>query len=190
MNLFDIPFNMEFYFGADLKEIPISKSEMKNGIEFLTEQQKKLNANAVELGKLYGLIGVYLRIIGDLEESKKYLQLAIMTNERSDNRNNLFVNKLRLANTYQWERNFQKSNEIFKELIEIAENHEEYSVYLDFVYQHNGKNLFDQEEYELALTNFKKALEIRIQKGNHNLIESTELAIKICGELVMNEKEK
>lgn len=113
-----------------------------------------------------------------------------MANERSDNGTNLFVNKLRLANTYQWERNFQKSNEMFEELVEIAEKYVEYKGYLDFVYQHNGKNLFDQEEYELALTNFKKALAIRIQKGNNELIQSTELAIKICSEMAIQEKER
>lgn len=181
---------MDFYFGDDLKEIPFSKNEMINRIQYLKEQEKKLSDNEEELGKLYGLIGVYLRIIGDFEESKKYLQLAIMANERSDNGTNLFVNKLRLANTYQWERNFQKSNEMFEELVEIAEKYVEYKGYLDFVYQHNGKNLFDQEEYELALTNFKKALAIRIQKGNNELIQSTELAIKICSEMAIQEKER
>jgi Flp pilus assembly protein TadD len=45
---------------------------------------------------------------------------------------------------------------------------------LDFVYQHYGKNLFDQSEYQLALKYVKKALRIRVEKGNKELIDSTE----------------
>lgn len=38
--MYDIPFNMDFYFGDDLKEIPFSKNEMINRIQYLKEQEK------------------------------------------------------------------------------------------------------------------------------------------------------
>lgn len=180
MNMSDIPFNLDFYFDENLREVPISKNEMIKGIEFLKKQQSRFRNNERELGKIYGLIGVYSRIINEMEESKKYLRLAIDASECINNHRSLFVNKLRLAHTYQWEKDFQQSNEIFEKLIKEVEMGNEYEGYLDFVYQHYAKNLFDQEDYHLAINYFHKALNIRFQKGQRELIESTKFAINIC----------
>lgn len=43
-----------------------------------------------------------------------------------------------------------------------------------------GKNLFDQKEYQRALNYFERALQIRMEKGNKELIHSTQHAINIC----------
>lgn len=37
---------------------------------------------------------------------------------QTDNIQGLFINKLRLANTYHWERNFSAANTIFAELLQ------------------------------------------------------------------------
>jgi hypothetical protein len=52
------------------------------------------------LAKTYGLIGVYSRIVNKIEDSKKYLSLAIEMNIQSGNHKSLFVNELRLAHTH------------------------------------------------------------------------------------------
>ncbi len=96
-----IPFNLEVYFDENLREIPVSKAEMMKGIEFLKKQIPIFQNDKREVAKIYGLIGVYLRIVEELEESIKYLKLAIQAYERTNNDNRLFVNKLRLAHTYQ-----------------------------------------------------------------------------------------
>ena len=50
---------------------------------------------------------------------------------------------------------------------------------MDFAYQHAGKNKFDQGKYTEALNLFQKALEIRFIKNDRELIDSTQLALKI-----------
>ncbi|WP_157259658.1 hypothetical protein [Paenibacillus sp. OSY-SE] len=90
-----------------------------------------------------------------------------------------FINRIRLANTYQWNKEFQKSNEIFDVLVGEFHNQADESLQdiEDFLYQHMGKNKFEQGEYEEAPTHFYKTLEIRLVKNNSELIESTQLAI-------------
>ncbi|WP_245849971.1 tetratricopeptide repeat protein [Shouchella clausii] len=180
MDMSAIPFNLDFYFDENLREVPLSKAEMMKGIEFLKKQIPIFQNDKNEIAKIYGLMGVYLRIVKELEESKKYLRLAIQTYESTSNDNSLFVNKLRLAHTYQWQKDFHTSNQMFKKLMEEAEICDERRGILDFVYQHYAKNLFDQENYDLAISYFHKALNLRIQKGQKDLIESTEYAIHIC----------
>ncbi|MCM3342127.1 hypothetical protein M3650_26765 [Paenibacillus sp. MER TA 81-3] len=90
-----------------------------------------------------------------------------------------FINRIRLANTYQWNKEFQKSNEILDVLVREFHNQADESLQdiEDFLYQHMGKNKFEQGEYEEAPAHFYKALEIRLVKNNSELIESTQLAI-------------
>ncbi|WP_230875029.1 tetratricopeptide repeat protein [Lysinibacillus cavernae] len=183
MKLLDIPYNLDFYFDKHLREVPISKNDMIKGIDFLKNEILSHCDNGQELASIYGLIGVYSRIINKIEESKKYLSLAIELNRQLGNHKRIFVNELRLAHTYQWEKNFQESNKIFKKLMEQSENNSD-NHYLDFVYQHYGKNLYDQSDYRLALTYFEKALRLRVNKGNQELIDSTEYAISICNEQI------
>lgn len=105
MDLSAVPFQLAFTFDEVLREVPISIDKMINGIEYLKKQGTKLEHNDEELAKIYRWIGVYSRVIHRLDESKKYLLLAIEINERLENKRSLFVNQLRLAHVYQWERN-------------------------------------------------------------------------------------
>ncbi|MFD1360947.1 tetratricopeptide repeat protein [Lentibacillus salinarum] len=180
MNISDIPHDMTFKFGPNLREIPLNKMDMLYGMMYL---QKQLNDTALdkhEKGKLHGLLGTYLRIVGELEESKQHLNMAIDSFRELDRKQSVFVNQLRLANTYQWHNDFDTSNQMFYELVEAAENDPDYTQYKDFAYQHQGKNLFDQEKYREALDYFQKALELRKDHRNSELIHSTETAIEAC----------
>lgn len=52
--------------------------------------------------------------------------------------------------------------------------------YEDFLYQHYGKSKLDEGDLNVALPYFQKALQIRMKKGNEELIRSTELCIQHC----------
>ncbi|EEK81876.1 hypothetical protein bcere0010_45440 [Bacillus cereus ATCC 4342] len=128
-------------------------------------------------GRNCGLIGVYERIAGNLSESKYYLQEAIKYYIQTDNTQGIFINKLRLAHTYYWERKFAAANTIFIELLQTLPD---LPAYEDFFYQHYGKSKLDEGDFQTALTCFQKALQIRLQKGNEELIHSTKLCIAYC----------
>ncbi|EMI9089989.1 hypothetical protein COD05_22135 [Bacillus cereus] len=169
----NIPFEMGYTFDENLREEPLSLAEMKQGIVLL---KKHLQEGSL-YGKNCGLIGVYERIAGNLPESKCYLQEAIAYYTNLNNKEGLFVNKLRLAHTYHWEQNFHTANTLFTELQHMLPN---VPTYKDFFYQHYGKSKLDEGDFHTALTYFQKALQIRLQKGNEELIHSTKLCIAYC----------
>lgn len=180
MNISDIPHDMTFKFGPKLREIPLNKMDMLYGMMYLQEQLHNKTLNQDEKGKLHGLLGTYLRIVSELDESKRHLNQAITIFRELERKQSVFINQLRLANTYQWHNDFVTSNQMFDELTELAENHSDYIEYRDFAYQHQGKNLFDQKKYREALDYFQKALELRKGHRNRELIDSTEAAIETC----------
>ncbi|HLS09584.1 tetratricopeptide repeat protein [Lentibacillus sp.] len=180
MNISDIPHDMTFKFGPNLREIPLNKMDMLHGMMYLQKQLDDKTLDDTEKGKLHGLLGYFLRVIGELDESKRHLNEAIAIFRDSGRKQSVFINQLRLANTYQWETDYETSNKMFAELMDLAENNPDYIEYRDFVYEHQGKNLFDQGEYEQALDLFHKALALRSGNRNSELIKTTETAIETC----------
>ena len=169
----NIPFEMGYTFDENLREKPISLAEMKQGILFFFQHLHERSL----YGKNCGLIGVYERIAGNLSDSEYYLQKAIEYYTQTDNIQVLFINKLRLAHTYHWERKFAAANKIFAEFLKTLPD---LPAYEDFFYQHYGKSKLDEGDFQTALTCFQKALQIRLQKGNEELIHSTTLCIEHC----------
>ncbi|WP_374015829.1 tetratricopeptide repeat protein [Paenibacillus thiaminolyticus] len=169
-----IPYNMNFVFDEALHEKPIDTEDMNRGIDYLKKQFTREPTAGTA-----GLIGTYSRIVNDFDNAKKYLTIAIKLNKSRNNERGVFANKIRLANTYQWNKEYAEADILFHELeeeiatVDISTR----EIYEDFLYQHFGKNKFDQEQYEEALIHFNKALQIRLNKGNQELIQSTTLAI-------------
>ena len=169
----NIPFEMGYTFDENLREKPISLAEMKQGIAFLKEHLHEDSS----YGKNCGLIGVYERIAGNLSKSKYYLQEAIQYYTQIENIKGIFINKLRLAHTYHWERKFTAANALFTELLQTLPD---FPTYEDFFYQHYGKSKLDEGDFHTTLTCFQKALQVRLQKGDEELIHSTKLCITYC----------
>ncbi|SIT81761.1 tetratricopeptide repeat protein [Edaphobacillus lindanitolerans] len=184
----EITYNLDYHFDENLREVPVSRTDMLCYVKHLKSRSEQICENDEELAGTYSLIGVYSRMLGHMEDSKKYLRLAIGMNNRSGDLERLFVNELRLAYAYQWEHDYLRSNELFEKLMVQSETDREHRIYQDFVYQHHGKNLFDQGDYQSALTYFERALGIRQEKANEELIDSTEFAIRICKEKIRQGK--
>lgn len=175
-----IPYNCTFYFDDNLREVPYSVSDMREAIAYGKEKLQSSAQNQEELGKQYGMIGVYSRIVGNYEDSISYLNSAITIHSSCNNAKQVWINKLRLAHTYQWIKDFHTSNHMFDTLLEQANTHDQHFGLLDFLYQHYGKNQYDQLNYESALQWFEKALEIRTKTKEEELIHSSRIAIQAC----------
>ncbi|WP_106496411.1 hypothetical protein [Lentibacillus sp. Marseille-P4043] len=188
MKISDIPYNMKFIFGPNLREVPVSKIQMLHGMIYIMEQLKTNDFSDDEKAKWNGMLGYFLRIVGELEESEKRLHTSIEIYNDLDNQQGVFTNKLRLAHTYQWWTKYELSNQIFNELLEKAETDSDYTHFLDFVYQHCGKNEFDQKRFPEALSFFEKALELRSEKGDQELISQSESAIEACNYRLEHQK--
>ncbi len=176
----DIPFNMNFSFGDDLREVPEDSHQMKKGLDWLQDKLVELGPeDNKKAAVILSHIGGYARIMGDLELSEKCYLDAIKVFEELKMSEQVFASKLRLAVTYQHKGNTSKSSEIYTKAIKVIKGSKSQSVrgYLDFALQHYGKQKFEQKLYQEALNLFMEAYELRIIKGDLELLSSTELAI-------------
>ncbi len=193
----------EYYFDEDLKDVAKNPAEFES---YVLELQKKIEAITVkvqggvdgsmaviekttdpnEKNRLLGELGNSLRILRRLPEARDALKQAVDLCEAY----NLGLEKtiqqqIRLAHVLQWEGNFVKSNRLFGELIITSESGLGLSRLQPFIYQHAGKNLFDQKMYPQALKFFEKALKLRQQQSQsapntvpQDQIDSTLFAIE------------
>jgi tetratricopeptide (TPR) repeat protein len=168
------------HFDENLRDVPDDATEAQQQINSLKE---KLVATTLPLDRVRLLceIGTGLRMLMLLEDAKNHLkeavdicetfQLDIKTTTRC---------QILLAHVLQWQGNFLKSNRLFGELIITVEADIGASSMKAFVYQHAGKNLFDQKMYPQALKFFEKALKLReSESAPQDQIDSTKLAIQV-----------
>lgn len=142
--------DLSYSFDKNLQEVANNSNDINIHIENLLEKVK----SSVDQINLLSEIGVYYRIIRELDKSLHYLNLAKSKGADSPSF------KIRLAHTYQWMKNFEMSNHIFNELILNIDDCTD-SIKA-FIHQHRGKIFFDQGLYPMALAEFEIALEIRV----------------------------
>ncbi len=153
--------NLLYKFDEKFREIPINREGMEVEVEKMIEEFSKTN----DL-RLSSKIGVYLRILGRVEEGLFYIKNSHKYNKKGEIY--YIIDSIRLLSCYQWLSDFYKCNKIIKEL----EGMELYN-YKDFFLQHCGKVYFDEKNYLKAKDAFRKALVIRKEKGDKELIQST-----------------
>lgn len=175
----------EFVLDENLRFVPKDPAALQNYVGSLKSDLGQI-VDSVKRVSLLGEIGVYLRQLDHFEEAENHLQEAL--NIISDH--NLGIakeiqQKIRLAHVWQEKKYFNKSNQLFAEIIQVCQENIEAGSYLDFALQHVGKNYFDQGQYLLALGYFSEALEIRLKKNSPpDQIESSRAAIRRTQELM------
>lgn len=169
--------NLQTQFDAGLKEIPLKPNDFQKAINDIEEKLLSKESNS-EMIKLLGQLGNCQRIVGRLSEAEKNLNKAISLSFSLGEKKLGLVNLIRLGNVKHWQREFTEAHRLFDECFEIISKENSLSEYLDFVYQHNGKCYFDENNYESAIGQFYKAILIRNNKSEIDLADSTLLAIE------------
>jgi tetratricopeptide (TPR) repeat protein len=172
-------YNLNFSFNEDLHEVAENPLDMEL---FVEDQLIVLNTvqKPDERVRVLGLLGTYLRILRRLNEAQDYLEKSLEIIERHKLYTTLKVQQqIRLAHVYQWQKNFSKSNELFDELIQISET-TELDVLHDFIWQHVGKNYYDQQKWTEARKAFEKALKLReIRHAPEDQLQSSRDSLRL-----------
>lgn len=130
------------YFDENLRDVPESVEKTKAYVDRIKESLVDTFSSREKV-RLLGEIGVYQRRLSELDLSEKSLRDAL---ELIDVHNlGIAVEiqqKIRLAHTLQWKRNFTDSTPLFSEIISTCRNNSEAYQYLDFALQPRGKKLF------------------------------------------------
>lgn len=167
---------MLYHFDDNLHEVPNDPAEIAAEIARLKDEAVS-TTDDLERAKLLGMLGAYQRIMNQLDAAAETLNQAVELSKGHAKFS--LVNRLRLAHVHQWQKDYASSNQEFDKLVVEVESDEHVAMYRDFVYQHAGKNRFDQQDYAGALAYFEKALAIRQEKQDNSLIDSTQHAIQI-----------
>jgi tetratricopeptide (TPR) repeat protein len=176
----DTPYNISYTLDHNLRDVPDSPDDMARAVEYLQARIESGDSTPRDQARLLGQTGVLCRMLLRLEEAEQYCGRAVAICRELKNARCEVVNSIRLAHVYQWQRRFDESDRLFLHLAVWCEGDPDVEPYLDFVYQHYGKSLFDQGRYAEAVEMFRRALEIRQQKGDEELLASTRYALLVA----------
>lgn len=168
----------DFTLDEELHEVATNPVELREHVRHLEASLVDTMFPAVKVA-LLGELGVWYRILADLEKAEMFLREALrLVSEHGLDARFGIQQRIRLGTVLQWQRRFNQSNLLFSELLEECSGLPDGELYLAFALQHAGKNFFDQARYQDALDCFESAHEIRLAlKAPADQIESTEFAL-------------
>jgi len=184
----DIPFDISYHIDIkSLHEIPNNFNEMKKGIGHLRKELENTSDTA-EAAKIKTILGAYLRIFGELEESATLLLQTIEELRQFDLPVHRMAAELRLATTLTWQGQFSQAENSFNLAINQITLTTISSVksQMDYALVYLGKCLFEQKKYSLAMDHFMQVLESRLIKGDIDQINAIQEIINITGPLIEN----
>lgn len=182
----NIPFDISYYIDDNLRDVPNSPTQMQQAIDFLQSEFNNINDIHRQI-YLAGLIGGYARMLHNFQTAEQALITALKLCNRLKDEKLKIANSIRLAHLYQWQQQYKLSEDLFDKVLIQCKTNPKVKSYLDFAYQHLGKCKFDQNKYQQAQFYFERALELRQQKGDSSLIDSTQLALNIVKQRICNE---
>ncbi|PFG29107.1 tetratricopeptide repeat protein [Paramicrobacterium agarici] len=119
-----------------------------------------------------------LKVAGQLDDALDAANAAVRLARFTGNRRDLMRPRMLRAQVLQFRAEFEPALHELNSLIEEAHTHE-WMLYEAFALQHRGKVYFDQKEYELALEDFRTAVQLRRDAGaSEEQIESSLIAIR------------
>lgn len=120
-----------YYFDENLRDIPTHPNTLLEHIEKLQLEYKTLK-NPIDQVRTLGELGVYLRQLMKLDESKNTLEQALQLVSHHHLGAKLETQqKIRLAHVYQWKKDFIRSTQMFSDIIHSCSNNSEMSTYLN-----------------------------------------------------------
>ncbi len=209
--------NLKYHYDESLYEVLDSVNDFKVGIALLQEKLSALESastsaasekNTEQSIEILATLGSYQRMLGLLKDAEASQLLALECIQKITDKNNLrfIAARLRLAQVYQFQKNFAKSNALFTECLKAAKESAKESKdqkIFSFALQHQGKNLFDQGLFARALAAFYRALEIRrgliklettksnvadSQTSAAELVDSSLFALRACEKKLFQEQ--
>lgn len=179
MKLAEIPYNVSFHFDEELRDVPDDPDGMEKAVDFLLTASRHADLEDAELVSIYGWLGVFCRMLGDLTPARRFTLQAIALADEIGDKQASIQNHIRLANVLQWQGDFTAADLMYESLVLQCGLEEDLQQYLDFALQHFGKSLFDQGRYREAAGMFQQALDLRLAGGKEDLITSARHALGV-----------
>lgn len=150
----------------------------------IDEVEKRISsANESDKYLLSGMLGNLYRIFGNdeplqLMKAEHYLNYCLDYAKKNEDFTKETITLVRLGEVYKYKNQHQEALMLFEQALAICEE-QGLETYLDFIYQHMGKCYMEMNWHDLAEKHFAIALNLRKQKGDRALLESTFKAIQL-----------
>ncbi|MFE2283868.1 tetratricopeptide repeat protein [Streptomyces sp. NPDC059443] len=120
-------------------------------------------------------IGIGLLSLGSYGEACAFLRQALDLAEASGNVRSVIATELNLGDAHRYAGETETAGMLYRDALDAARaGHPDL---VDFALQHVGKHLMEQGDLVGARTHLREALQLRIAKGDADLVESTEAAL-------------
>lgn len=179
------PYNLGYKFGGDLRALPDDRASMQAYVDFLLAEVK-LIANPPPLDriralvKFLGEIGAYANILMKPQMAIKALEKSLVLIDEHGLGNPVWAaHTLRYGDALRFSGDRLGAETAFRSVLEMVKRSKDIAEYEDFAWQHLGKLHFEAKEWPEAEACFGRALDIRRRKGQKELIESTEVALRV-----------
>jgi tetratricopeptide (TPR) repeat protein len=139
-------------------------------------ERVRMRGDAQILLRMLGSLGTYARLLQRYAESVDLLQEALTLSQELHLPAFEAANLIRLGTSYQYAGQNQAAEHYFIEALNLTEDPEA-SAYRDFAWQHLGKLLAEEGLFNEARGCFLAALQLRQDKGDADLLASTQAAL-------------
>lgn len=140
------------------------------------EQENLSDENELFITKTLGNL---YRIINKPDESIHYHSESLRLISQDEQKQ--VTAFILLGESYMYANEFKKALLCF-EKAETIINRNGFNAYIDFLEHQRGKCYLEMRYYNWAKSSFEKALELRINKKNSKMIESSKEALDFCNE--------
>lgn len=141
-----------------------------------------------EIYFLHGTLGNLYRIYGKPEKAILHLMKSLKLAESEKDIKKQTASLIRLGEAQKYSGKREGALELFNKAYTKAV-HEGAAEYIDFALQHKGKCLLEMGQAENAMKCFSEALNIRLEKKEPSLIQSTRQAIQFSEKLIQTLKQ-
>lgn len=178
-------FNLNYKFGADLREIPENAKSMQSYLDFLQQALQRISEPPQEdqirvSVKLLGEVGSYGKILRKLDLAQQALEKSLALIDKHQLPIEIWaVHTIRYGDVKRFQAEYLDAQASFHAVIEMVQRKPSIAHLEDFAWQHLGKLFFDQKKRQDAEACFQKALALRKKKNIKELIDSTELALRV-----------
>jgi tetratricopeptide (TPR) repeat protein len=134
-----------------------------------------------ERARILSRAGEECRLAGRYSDARAHLRDALELARQTGNRQVEVTTLIRLATTLQYSGRYPEAVSLFEQSLALAR---EIGWQEDFALQHYGKCLVELGRVEEGIAHFRQALEMRQERGDEGLVESSRRAIKGAQELL------
>lgn len=143
--------------------------------KLIAELEEKRKAGGEETYFLLGVLGNCYRILNMPQQAIEVFQETLRYHGGEEKKR--MITLIRLGEAYKYNEQHQMALQVFKQAVDIIFRNQ-FSDYLDFLYQHQGKCYFELNELGKARELLAEAFAIRMGKGDPSLIASTKQVLE------------